>query len=399
MNDITAPSTHRIHASNLEYLNGRIEKANRRAAKAGIEGHFEVKIVDTETVESENGEVNTFFQIELNRPELSHADWILAARIVIEEGGTVLRTVEGVDLSGWDRPNTHDCDACDRRRFRNTSYVVKNRVTGEIAQVGSDCLQRYTGITLGNIWILEYLDADELAELRTESEDRDSYGSNAPRFYDVRRLIAIALAVSNGGTKFVSRSHAREYGKQATSDLVGFVLHPGNRAEDIKEARELLETSREISEELIDEILAEAENVSGEYGQDLRAVAHSTQISGQSIGLLISVIACWFRATEQRRENRAYVKGFIGDLKVRLRDLNLTVASVRVFGGDYGDRTFIQFRTEDGHCVKWFASGDLSHELEAGVKVTLTGTVKEHAVYEDLDQTVLTRCKYAIQES
>ncbi len=47
-------------------------------------------------------------------------------------------------------------------------------------------------------------------------------------------------------------------------------------------------------------------------------------------------------------------------------------------------------KTEDGHVVKWFASGSFSYELGDVVKFE-AATVKAHENYQGTDQTVITR--------
>lgn len=392
MTENTAP---RVHSSNLPELELRVEKANRRAERCGIVDRFVLDITNEVHEVHENGEVDVYFEYSLAVPALKFADWELIAAIVIEEGGTVLRIREGKDeiIAGWQRPGTHHCEACGVSRHRTRSYVVANAVTGEIAQVGSDCLQRYTGITLGNVWVLDWYDAETLAELAEDLRPRGEGGPREARTFSVDKLVRIAYVVSEGGKAFVSQSAARDFEKRSTTNDVHNVLFPGRTQRARDEAAAALRAASVLDESLVAEILASAENVGGEYGENLRAVTRSEVISGRSIGLLVSVVSCWFRATEQKRENRAFVQGFVGSEKERLRGIKATVARVRIIEGLYDYKTIVTFRSEDGHCLVWFATGDRGEEFDAGKEVTITGTVKKHEIYgENLHQTVLTRC-------
>jgi hypothetical protein len=60
----------------------------------------------------------------------------------------------------------------------------------------------------------------------------------------------------------------------------------------------------------------------------------------------------------------------------------------------WGTSTIYKLTTDDGNVVTWFRSG--YHQFEAGVRVTMTGTVKKLAESEKYGkETVLTRCKLA----
>lgn len=66
---------------------------------------------------------------------------------------------------------------------------------------------------------------------------------------------------------------------------------------------------------------------------------------------------------------------------------------VRSFSGYGVDLMYIhQFRTADGNKLIWKTGKGLG-DLEEGKQITLRGTVKDHNVYDDEKQTVLTRCR------
>lgn len=67
--------------------------------------------------------------------------------------------------------------------------------------------------------------------------------------------------------------------------------------------------------------------------------------------------------------------------------------SVKAFSGFGTETIYIHlFKDAEGNVLIWKTSAGLSH-LEYGEPVEIRGTVKEHSVYKDEKQTVLTRCK------
>lgn len=80
---------------------------------------------------------------------------------------------------------------------------------------------------------------------------------------------------------------------------------------------------------------------------------------------------------------------FIGDIKERLRDLCVTLTAARTIDGYYGMSTIYTF-TLGENILTWITSS--CQDIEIGDKVLLTGTVKDHTVYNGVKQTVLSRC-------
>ena len=81
---------------------------------------------------------------------------------------------------------------------------------------------------------------------------------------------------------------------------------------------------------------------------------------------------------------------YLGEIKERLRDLQVTLTAIHYFDGFYGTSTMYIFQKEENVLV-WTTSS-CKYELEVGEHVLLTGTVKDHKLYKNIKQTVLSRC-------
>lgn len=83
---------------------------------------------------------------------------------------------------------------------------------------------------------------------------------------------------------------------------------------------------------------------------------------------------------------------YIGEIKERLRNLEVVFIKARDIDSFYGITTLYTFKMGE-NILTWFSSGKgLPQDVEVGDTIILTGTVKDHKEYNGVKQTVLTRC-------
>lgn len=80
---------------------------------------------------------------------------------------------------------------------------------------------------------------------------------------------------------------------------------------------------------------------------------------------------------------------YVGEVKQRIRDLEVTLTSVRTIDGYYGISTIYTFANGENVLV-WITSS--SKDIEVGDHLLLTGTVKSHQNYKGKKVTYLNRC-------
>lgn len=80
---------------------------------------------------------------------------------------------------------------------------------------------------------------------------------------------------------------------------------------------------------------------------------------------------------------------YIGEVKERLRDLKVTLTSIRSFEGYYGTSMVYTFM-QDENVLVWITTS--CKDVEVGDTLLLTGTVKSHDEYRGVKQTKLSRC-------
>lgn len=389
-----------IHTSQFAAFDAKVEEANRKLERNGIESRFSYEIVDADYAQAEDSPIiDVYADIVFNHASLELGGWEFVATVAIEEGGTMLRTAPGQSLEGWDRPDSHRCDHCNVNMARKVSYVVRNTETGEIAQVGRNCLEIFLGVGVKGLNLLTMFTAEELAEYREADYDRFvSYGSRGQTTFDARFMIALAYTLSEGGAQYVSKANAELWDKESTSEkaITTATWIPGRSRDpqtDLMMAERNKEAAAFAPSETVTEILTFAETLAdNDYGMNVKAAARSSFVSYQALGVLMSLVAVWYRANNEakRSDKVAAAEGYIADVKVRVRDLAVTVENVTGWETDYGWTSLIIFRTEDQHVLTWKTG---SATAEVGEKFSLTGTVKEHTKYNGVDQTVVTRCK------
>ena len=83
---------------------------------------------------------------------------------------------------------------------------------------------------------------------------------------------------------------------------------------------------------------------------------------------------------------------FIGDIKERIRGLNVTLTGARAVSGAYGTSVMFTFKQNENILV-WFTSCPPDEQdAIVGHQYSLTGTVKDHKIYNGEKQTYLNRC-------
>ncbi len=391
-------------AHRLDEAVAKIDAANKKLARNGIEQRFTYDVeeyISTYTTR-EHGFDETITEkrckLTLNEPEFAFGGWTFVAALDHTGAGVIARTAPGQPLDGW-RPDDQACDHCGTHRRRNATYVVTD-ADGNRKQVGSDCLEPFLGVKPKGLWALGY---DLEGDLK-DTDDFFGHGTAGTTDVDVRELIATALAVSDGGKSYVSRARAEEWGKNATSSATTSMLfgRPVNR-EHAQERAATAELARQYLEDgTADAVLAAGQDIEGDddYPVNLRTALAGDYVNMKHAGLAVSAVAVWRRQQERsvaRAAKAAIPKGFIAPVKAKIAGVKATVTKVAYVDNPYdyhgGVNTLVIFQAEDGHQVKWFASGH--KEFEVGDTGTFTGgTVKAHQEYQGVDQTVVTRVKF-----
>lgn len=372
----------------------RIEIANRKAERAGIEERFEYTTETYMKSKKDNQGFDTYeerVKLVLNRPTLQHDGWNFAGTMSWdEEAGLITRMAPDQELIS--KPKASLCDVCKKVRHRTDTYIVQK--DGEQFQVGSNCLKRFMGIKPSGLWMMDF----DLEVKEGHDDFASEGGSNARERRSSLEMVSIGLAVvENNG--WVSRSAAQYGDKTATADHVDTFLHMiPKTVEHRNENEQLRARAAELKEEA-EEILEEAKNIEGDgdYAQNLRALANSETVTSRNVPLLLSAIAAKHKNDErkiQKEVNKTSV--WIGTKGEKLPERSVTVENIKHIDNNFGYNAkpsrLVTMRDNDGNVFKTFYSGNA--EIEDGTTYNLkSSTVKDHKEWNDVKETMLTRIK------
>jgi len=132
------------------------------------------------------------------------------------------------------------------------------------------------------------------------------------------------------------------------------------------------------------------------YMDNIAEVASAGIVTLKTNGLMASVIPVFRKQTAEKaawmiQKEEALKSNFVGTVGERLRDITVVITDEREFSSDFGTTTLYKMVDADGNRFGWFSS--MGCDDTTGDTITITGTVKEHKVYNDIKETMLTRCK------
>lgn len=394
-----------IPADRLPLVQDLVAKVARKAAKIQAKGvladitpiGIQVGERSTRKVMGEGGveRREVFFHVTITGSAPRLAGWTFVATLQHEEEGTVIRTVPTVELEEGAlkayRAAKPVCDHCDIKRKRNDTFIVRNEV-GDLKQVGRNCLGDFLGTTSPQ-------DAARLADLLTGLDEVLSDGSwgggSGPIVADLEEYLGyVARSMRENGWLSRTAARAQDRGHAATANQAWQSLFPMS-PDDRKHA--LVPETEDAKR--AEQALAWAENFF--EGRDLNDFEHNLHIitmggtvTYRTAGIAASLISCWERETgrqlerERAKKERRVSTGYLGTPGKR-EIFRARLEGVISLEGQYGVTTIHRFYTVEGQLLIWKTG---SARLEVGTEYEIKGTVKEHSLYREEMQTVLSRC-------
>ncbi|BES53027.1 hypothetical protein [Aeromonas phage phiWae14] len=268
------------------------------------------------------------------------------------------------------------CDHCNTNRYRANTFIVTDGK--EYLQVGGSCLKNYMGHAKPSN-LVSFFD-----ELNNMDDGELRGGFNQVVYQDLASVICVAMyAIKTYGY------NKNDYDAMPTKHVVANVF--GNPRSEIRVDDCVSEYESKVAD-----VISFMENIEpfgdGSYAANVKQIAKNGDVSPKSFGIATSAVYCYLRDIERKAKESVKIESnHVGNVGERLRNIEVTVVSCRVFDTFYGCSSAITMVTKDGNVFTWFASG--AYNYEAGDKFEITGTVKEHSEYKGTKQTVLTRCK------
>ena len=398
----------------LDDLKTKLDKLARRAAKLGLEpitytvGDY---IEESCTRNEAKFIVRKYaLHIEGVMPKLN--GWMFVATLQHLDGGdNIIRNITDMVVPVEYRTALPRCNHCNTLRRRIDTYLLFHSETNTWKQVGSNCIQDFLGSVEAEVMARQAEYLWEALEAAGGGEDFDD-GCNVKPYYSVANILGLTiLCIEKFG--WMSRSKAKDSvtGQIATAEIVGRNLW--DKPEYLKLSGFLLEGKAD--EQMVQKILEWAQNISdttvekNDYLYNIRIIARVSSIEKRLLGYACSIVSAYQREIQRQVEQENLAKlgklsNFVGQVGDKLTDLNITVLSMRDFDSDFGKSTLVTMVADNGNRFKWWTStggldikdGDTYSRVQVGQKVCIKGTVKKHETYQDIKETVLTRCSQYI---
>lgn len=382
-----------IPRSNMYKLNNDLTKLNRKAVKLGLTPiKFEVI-----------GEVDEFFVIETNDVEpIQIKGWSLVAIIESIENGNLIKNVPGAgDIPTKFRSTEYsECEHCHTKRQRSNLFVLRNGE--EYKQVGRTCLQDFFATDPHAM-----LEAASLyAKFYDTLNDKEPYNGKNEKIavtFSTHQIVTLACAISRKHG-YVSKRAAMEYGKESTASTIDWILNSHTRSEIQCVAQyvkdlDISDTDKEKADKIIAWAKDMPRDINNDYMYNLGVAFRSMYTTSSSFGFVVSAVEAYRKEFEkeepkEEKKNNSQWIGTEGD-KIKV---DAKVVRIVRGGNDWGATTMIELEEKDtGNVLVWWASG---YKVPVMNEVfTITGTVKSHTKFNEIQQTVITRVKGIEEQS
>ena len=311
-----------IHRSAVFYVQERIAKMNRRAAKIGCQPvtvHVVREFTETRKDEWTGFETQTHWAVVSLRGVAPKLDgWSLVAVVEPAPSGELLVK----DVPGETCPveyRTADfrvCDHCHTKRNRKHLVILRSDA-GEHVQVGRTCVQDFLG-GQSPAGILQWADwsRDVIGCLDPEDEEFRRQSRQEYTFSVEDFLTMTATVVRCFG--WLSRSQAREQGRprSATADVASWLMMPAFGMEE-REAKdefvrehkiEITDEDREVARKALGWAKAIDPNTSTDYMYNLGVVCRCERVGADHWGIAASAISSYKRMVERERQQARKVE-------------------------------------------------------------------------------------------
>jgi hypothetical protein len=292
----------------------RVAKANARAARAGITEQYTTSVVEYDATTTDDlGVVRTrrMATVTITGDVLKVPGYTFAATVDWELGAPIVRRNPALpEDMAITAPATKRCEQCGTTRERHDTYLVINDATGELVQVGRNCLAAYCGITPS--WVPWGLDL-----AMTPDEDGEwSMGRREHPTFATRSVLRTSLVICDHYEGYTAKA-AGSAAHPATAELVWLVIGSTLRKDDYqyslqRTVRGLVEQAKDDTalDARVDAVLAWAQGIDlttehSDYLANLGTIARSEWLGERHVGLAASMVAGYDRSIVRQAQRQA----------------------------------------------------------------------------------------------
>lgn len=331
------------------------------------------------------------------------AGWEFLAVVEPLVGGNLIRQVPGAtnpaDLSAY-RNAKIECSHCKTTRTRHETFVIRHVETGELRQIGRQCLQSFLpGASVA--WVIESIGI--VREIRHgEGTEGDGWILGGEPIWTPAEVATWSAAVVrlDGWTP---KSKATEM-TAATAEIVSGLLdapRPGPAYEAWLKSRQHYRPNDQdgvTASAALAWILAKDRADLGDYMYSLRILCEQPHVTASKLGIVVSLINAYGREIGESMRRRDVAGsgtasrhvGTIGE-RITVHATIERVVKIETPDSRFGNAIYIHaFRDAGGNVLVWTTGKSCGM---AGDVFSVTGRVTEHGEYKGEAQTKISRCK------
>ena len=402
-----------IYEGNLESLKKKADKIQKKCEKYGC--YFKFELTGNEEIRKEKDDAGNihylrFVEVEAEGNAVING-WVLVGAIekIVDGERNVIRLInksfENRILEEYYTIKPK-CDHCGTNRYRKHTFLLYNEEGNYYRQVGSNCLQDYTGLSL------EYAAAMEqfLHRVDEEGQDWEKTFTKYEMLLPLSDILQYSIEfVKNFG--YVSVMKAEEFDTYPTVARVCEAMHMGSRysmsERILRDDRYELEHKHKFNPDS-EETCKEAQNIinwvrgplhdevtTSNYLLNIISVASSDYVKESQIGLAASIVAAYYKHIADVKKKTEYESKEISGTYVGNIGDRITVDIVKAEEGPhvetmYGESVCFKFYDKDNNVYVWWTS---SYVEDVETVKKLTGTIKKHSEFRKVKQNEMTRCR------
>lgn len=405
-----------VEPSQMAAFTTRLDKLNAKAERFGL---APIKIVSTKDVVYERryeyvgsdqdkqlsylvparkGQPNPnpvlLKRIEIEYPEVKLGNWRVIGKLEAVQGGKLAFAVsqEAADVAkltaAIDEPLC--CEHCNTKRNRKDGFLLRDNENGDYKQVGSTCLEDFTGINPAAALFL----AQMSSVVRLAEEDFEAFsGSGRINAVETREFLAdVSFLASASG--FVSAGKARETGWMPTYQAVG-ALNLSLQQDPKLQKRywDQREEHRAKADAIREWAAARPAATTFDHNVKLLLASDAIETDSKHLAFAAAAYPMYSRETSPKQAAAAAKKSSHVGAKGDKTTAVLTVDRVIPIETQYGFSDIVLMRDEHGNIFKWKASNCPEEIRQGGEGKTMEAafTIKGHDDYNGIAQTAVTR--------
>lgn len=326
-------------------------------------------------------------EIDIEYPLVKLGDWLVVGKIEATPSGNLAFqfTSDHGDGRAIAERLSHplECEHCGFSRRRKDGFVLRSLGSGEFKQVGSACLEDFTGIDPAAVLFL----AKIFNFIRGASEDLDLFArSGRANAVSAERFLATVVhLVDRDG--FVSSTGARERMVPATWEVAAGMVRSGSGIPESEE-QERIARAREVRDWWINK------GETSLFERNVKTVLASGVLEMEPRQLAIAAAAVPTYRAALKAQAVAGTSIHVGEPGEKRRAV-LTVDRVIPMEGIYGPAWLVLFADASGNRLAW-RSAAVPMDIRSGAGKTLEASfkVKGHDEWKGVKQTAVTHLKH-----